>query len=93
MWSRSFSSNNEPGDRVEFDESIAEIEMGKITIDIITPEAGFIQEFVVKQGDTVEPGMKVAIISKSGEGATTHVTPSIFNLEHINFSYKENHII
>ncbi|KAI3711136.1 hypothetical protein L2E82_41005 [Cichorium intybus] len=86
MWSRSFSSNNgilffylfEPGDRVEFDESIAEIETGKITIDIITPEAGFIQEFLVKQGDIVEPGMKVAIISKSGEGATTHVTSSIF---------------
>ncbi|KVI09379.1 2-oxoacid dehydrogenase acyltransferase, catalytic domain-containing protein [Cynara cardunculus var. scolymus] len=62
-----------PGDRVEIDEPIAQIETDKVTIDVASPEAGFIQE----EGDTVEPGTKVAIISKSGgEGATTHVAPS-----------------
>ncbi|XP_024986269.1 dihydrolipoyllysine-residue succinyltransferase component of 2-oxoglutarate dehydrogenase complex 2, mitochondrial-like [Cynara cardunculus var. scolymus] len=66
-----------PGDRVEIDEPIAQIETDKVTIDVASPEAGFIQEFVAKEGDTVEPGTKVAIISKSGgEGATTHVAPS-----------------
>ncbi|KAI3745392.1 hypothetical protein L1987_58503 [Smallanthus sonchifolius] len=65
-----------PGDRVEVDEPIAQIETDKVTIDVASPEAGVIQEFVAKEGDTVEPGMKIAIISKSGEGVTTHVAPS-----------------
>lgn len=64
-----------PGDRVEVDEPIAQIETDKVTIDVASPEAGVIQEFVAKEGDTVEPGTKVAIISKSGEGVTTHVAP------------------
>ncbi|EYU18936.1 hypothetical protein ABFS82_04G185500 [Erythranthe guttata] len=64
-----------PGDRVEIDEPIAQIETDKVTIDVNSPEAGVIQEFIAKEGDTVEPGTKVAIISKSGEGVT-HVAPS-----------------
>ncbi|XP_022028542.1 dihydrolipoyllysine-residue succinyltransferase component of 2-oxoglutarate dehydrogenase complex 2, mitochondrial isoform X1 [Helianthus annuus] len=58
-----------PGDRVEIDEPIAQVETDKVTIDVASPEAGIIQEFVAKEGDTVEPGTKVAIISKSAEGA------------------------
>uniref|UniRef100_A0A2P2LKB3 dihydrolipoyllysine-residue succinyltransferase n=1 Tax=Rhizophora mucronata TaxID=61149 RepID=A0A2P2LKB3_RHIMU len=57
-----------PGDRVEVDEPIAQIETDKVTIDVASPEAGVIKEFVAKEGDTVEPGVKVAVISKSGEG-------------------------
>ncbi|GJW86863.1 dihydrolipoyllysine-residue succinyltransferase component of 2-oxoglutarate dehydrogenase complex 2, mitochondrial-like protein [Tanacetum coccineum] len=58
-----------PGDRVEIDEPIAQVETDKVTIDVASPEAGIIQEFVAKEGDTVEPGTKIAIISKSAEGA------------------------
>ncbi|KAJ8766547.1 hypothetical protein K2173_023794 [Erythroxylum novogranatense] len=57
-----------PGDRVEVDEPIAQIETDKVTIDVASPEAGVIKEFVAKEGDTVEPGIKIAIISKSDEG-------------------------
>ncbi|KAE8646057.1 dihydrolipoyllysine-residue succinyltransferase component of 2-oxoglutarate dehydrogenase complex 1, mitochondrial [Cucumis sativus] len=64
-----------PGDRVELDEAIAQIETDKVTIDVTSPGAGIIQKFVAKEGDTVEPGTKVAIISKTGEGVT-HVAPS-----------------
>ncbi|XP_023524769.1 dihydrolipoyllysine-residue succinyltransferase component of 2-oxoglutarate dehydrogenase complex 1, mitochondrial [Cucurbita pepo subsp. pepo] len=64
-----------PGDRVELDEAIAQIETDKVTIDVTSPGAGIIQKFVAKEGDTVEPGTKVAVISKSGEGVT-HVAPS-----------------
>ncbi|XP_050218481.1 dihydrolipoyllysine-residue succinyltransferase component of 2-oxoglutarate dehydrogenase complex 2, mitochondrial-like [Mercurialis annua] len=64
-----------PGDRVEIDEPIAQIETDKVTIDVASPEAGVIKEFVAKEGETVEPGTKVAIISKSGEGVA-HVAPS-----------------
>ncbi|GLU23730.1 hypothetical protein SLE2022_397130 [Rubroshorea leprosula] len=64
-----------PGDRVEVDEPIAQLETDKVTIDIVSPEAGVVKELVAKEGDTVEPGTKIAIISKSGEGVA-HVAPS-----------------
>jgi 2-oxoglutarate dehydrogenase E2 component (dihydrolipoamide succinyltransferase) len=65
----------QPGDRVEVDEPIAQIETDKVTIDVASPEAGVIQKFVAKEGDTVEPGTKIAVISKSAEGVA-HVAPS-----------------
>nr|GMC47448.1 dihydrolipoyllysine-residue succinyltransferase component of 2-oxoglutarate dehydrogenase complex 1, mitochondrial-like [Ipomoea batatas] len=33
-----------PGDRVEVDEAIAQVETDKVTIDVTSPEAGVIQE-------------------------------------------------
>ncbi|KAI3951196.1 hypothetical protein MKW92_011050 [Papaver armeniacum] len=66
-----------PGDSVQIDEPIAQVETDKVTIDVASPETGVIQKFVAKEGDTVEPGTKIAVISKSGEGANvTHVAPS-----------------
>ncbi|CAO2823644.1 unnamed protein product [Amaranthus hypochondriacus] len=63
-----------PGDRVEIDEPIAQIETDKVTIDVASPEAGIIHQLVAKVGDTVEPGTKVAIILRSADHA--HVAPS-----------------
>ncbi|XP_042478502.1 dihydrolipoyllysine-residue succinyltransferase component of 2-oxoglutarate dehydrogenase complex 2, mitochondrial-like [Macadamia integrifolia] len=57
-----------PGDSVQVDEPIAQVETDKVTIDVSSPESGVIQKFVAKEGDTVEPGTKIAVISKSGEG-------------------------
>ncbi|TYI67630.1 hypothetical protein E1A91_D08G031700v1 [Gossypium mustelinum] len=57
-----------PGDSVAADEPIAQIETDKVTIDVVSPQAGVIQEYVAKEGDTVEAGAKIAVISKSGEG-------------------------
>lgn len=64
-----------PGDRVEIDEPIAQIETDKVTIDVPSPEAGVIEKFLAKEGDTVMPGTKVAVISKSAS-TDTHVAPS-----------------
>lgn len=64
-----------PGDKVAIDEPIAQIETDKVTIDVVSPQAGVIQKFVAKEGETVEPGVKIAIISKSGEGIE-QVAPS-----------------
>lgn len=64
-----------PGDRVEVDEPIAQIETDKVTIDVSSPEAGIVQQLLAKVGDTVEPGTKIAIISKSA-GDVAHVAPS-----------------
>ncbi|KAJ0971211.1 hypothetical protein J5N97_019170 [Dioscorea zingiberensis] len=63
-----------PGDRVEADEPIAQVETDKVTIDVNSPEAGVIQKFVASEGDTVTPGTKIAVISKSA--SATHVAPS-----------------
>ncbi|OVA09782.1 Biotin/lipoyl attachment [Macleaya cordata] len=64
-----------PGDSVQVDEPIAQVETDKVTIDVASPEAGVIQKFVAKEGDTVEPGTRIAVISKSADGVT-HVAPS-----------------
>ncbi|XP_068656718.1 dihydrolipoyllysine-residue succinyltransferase component of 2-oxoglutarate dehydrogenase complex 1, mitochondrial-like [Aristolochia californica] len=63
-----------PGDRVKADEPIAQIETDKVTIDVTSPEAGIIEKIVAKEGDTVVPGTKVAIISKSAAGASEVAT-------------------
>ncbi|EHA8588839.1 dihydrolipoyllysine-residue succinyltransferase component of 2-oxoglutarate dehydrogenase complex 1, mitochondrial [Cocos nucifera] len=64
-----------PGDKVEVDEPIAQVETDKVTIDVSSPEAGVIEKFVANEGDTVTPGTKVAVISKSAANVT-HVAPS-----------------
>ncbi|KAK6946932.1 Biotin/lipoyl attachment [Dillenia turbinata] len=64
-----------PGDFVQVDEPIAQVETDKVTIDVASPEAGVIQKFVANEGDTVDPGTKIAVISKSSEDVA-HVAPS-----------------
>nr|XP_051202581.1 dihydrolipoyllysine-residue succinyltransferase component of 2-oxoglutarate dehydrogenase complex 2, mitochondrial-like [Lolium perenne] len=54
-----------PGDRVEADEAIAQIETDKVTIDVSSPEAGVLEKYIASEGDTVTPGTIVAIVSKS----------------------------
>ncbi|CAJ2633950.1 unnamed protein product [Trifolium pratense] len=63
-----------PGDRVNVDEPIAQIETDKVTIDVTSPESGVILKLLANEGDTVEPGHKIAIISRSADA--THVAPS-----------------
>ncbi|KAJ3675818.1 hypothetical protein LUZ60_004860 [Juncus effusus] len=66
-----------PGDRVEADEPIAQIETDKVTMDVNSPESGVIVKFIAEEGDTVTPGTKIAVISKSAAPASdTHVAPS-----------------
>ncbi|KAF7043915.1 hypothetical protein CFC21_053213 [Triticum aestivum] len=65
-----------PGDRVEADEAIAQIETDKVTIDVSSPEAGVIEKFIASEGDTVTPGTKIAVISKSAAPSEAHVAPS-----------------
>ena len=45
-----------PGEYVEADEVIARIETDKVTVDIPTPNAGVITEYMVEEGDTVDVG-------------------------------------
>ncbi|KAK1396695.1 Histidine kinase domain-containing protein [Heracleum sosnowskyi] len=66
----------EAGDHVDIDEPIAQVETDKVTIDVASPESGIIKEFVAKEGDTVEPETKVAIILKYSEARVTFLCPS-----------------
>ncbi|KAI7987488.1 hypothetical protein LOK49_LG13G00266 [Camellia lanceoleosa] len=96
LGSRSFSSENcllwvnlsdgtlamflkKAGDHVVVDEPIAQIETDKFSY-VTSSEAGIIQKFVPAEGDTFEPGTKIPVISKSGEGVT-HVAPLATNAE------------
>ncbi len=55
----------QPGDRVEVDETIAELETDKVTVEVPAPSAGVIEDISAKEGETVGPG---AVIGSIGEG-------------------------
>jgi 2-oxoglutarate dehydrogenase E2 component (dihydrolipoamide succinyltransferase) len=55
------------GDKVERDEIIFEISTDKVDTEIPSPAAGIIQEIKVPEGETVEVGSVVAVISENGE--------------------------
>ncbi|KAL3702000.1 hypothetical protein R1sor_020022 [Riccia sorocarpa] len=54
----------QPGDSVEADEVIAQIETDKVTIDVRSSFAGTVEKVIAKVGDTVTPGTKVAIVKE-----------------------------
>jgi pyruvate dehydrogenase E2 component (dihydrolipoamide acetyltransferase) len=55
------------GDKVERDEIIFEISTDKVDTEIPSPAEGVLQQIKVPEGDTVEVGTVVAIISENGE--------------------------
>ena len=59
------------GDKVERDEIIFEISTDKVDTEIPSPADGVLQQIKVPEGDTVEVGTVVAIISENGESAGT----------------------
>jgi pyruvate dehydrogenase E2 component (dihydrolipoamide acetyltransferase) len=58
------------GDRVERDEPLFEISTDKVDSELPSPAAGVLTEILVKEGDTVEVGARVAVI-----GETTSASP------------------
>ncbi|MCQ0986836.1 2-oxoglutarate dehydrogenase complex dihydrolipoyllysine-residue succinyltransferase [Jiella marina] len=54
-----------PGDRVEQDETVAELETDKVTVEVPAPAAGVLEDIAVKEGETVGVG---AVIGAIGEG-------------------------
>ena len=62
----------QPGDTVERGEFIVELETDKVNVEIISEEAGIVQEHLAEAGDTVQVGQVIAIV---GEGAGAPATP------------------
>ena len=58
----------QPGETVERGEFIVELETDKVNVEIISEEAGVVQEHLAAEGDTVEVGQVIAIVG-AGSGA------------------------
>jgi len=51
------------GDRVEADEPLFEVSTDKVDSEVPSPAAGFLAEIVVPEGETVEVGARLAVLS------------------------------
>lgn len=61
-----------PGDAVQADEPLVELETDKVTVDVPAPAAGTLAEILVKEGETVEVG---ALLGSLGEGGAAAAAP------------------
>src|SRR4029450_12103847 len=55
------------GDRVEVDEPLFEVSTDKVDSEVPSPAAGVLAEILVPEGETVDVGTKLAVLS-DGEG-------------------------
>src|ERR1700716_2023921 len=65
------------GDQVAEDEVLFEVSTDKVDSEVPSPVSGYLSEILVPEGDTVDVGTKLAVISSeapaegsSGDGAT-----------------------
>jgi pyruvate dehydrogenase E2 component (dihydrolipoamide acetyltransferase) len=66
----------QPGDKVEADEIIAEIETDKATMELVAFESGYLQQILVGEGETVPIGTPIAMIGASADGAGAGSAPA-----------------
>ncbi len=58
-----------PGDAVQADEPLVELETDKVTLEVNAPAAGILSEVTAKDGETVAPGALLGQISTGGTAA------------------------
>ncbi|NDA46503.1 MAG: 2-oxoglutarate dehydrogenase complex dihydrolipoyllysine-residue succinyltransferase [Alphaproteobacteria bacterium] len=58
-----------PGDAVQADEPLVELETDKVTLEVNAPAAGILAEVTAKDGETVAPGALLGQISTGGAAA------------------------
>ncbi len=58
------------GDSVAADEMLCELETDKVSVEVPAPAAGVLSEILANEGDTVEAGGKLAVMS-GGDGAAS----------------------
>ena len=63
----------QPGDSVEVDEPLVELETDKVTLEVNATSAGILSEIVVAEGENVEVG---ALLGTIGEGNGKAATPA-----------------
>jgi pyruvate dehydrogenase E2 component (dihydrolipoamide acetyltransferase) len=62
------------GDHVSADETIVEISTDKVDTEVPSPATGVVTEILVAEGETVDVGTRIAVIS-SGDGAAAEAAP------------------
>src|SRR5215469_15242152 len=67
------SWHKKPGDSVNRDENLVDIETDKVVLEVPAPVSGVLKEIRVKDGTTVGAGQVIAILE---EGAATAATPA-----------------
>ncbi len=63
-----------PGDRVEADEMLCELETDKVSVEVPSPGAGTLAEILAKEGNTVEAGGKLAVLSSGSDEGMAQAT-------------------
>ncbi|WP_113913226.1 2-oxoglutarate dehydrogenase complex dihydrolipoyllysine-residue succinyltransferase [Roseovarius dicentrarchi] len=63
-----------PGDKVEADEMLCELETDKVSVEVPAPGAGTLSEILADEGETVQAGGKLAVLSTSSDAAVAQAT-------------------
>jgi 2-oxoglutarate dehydrogenase E2 component (dihydrolipoamide succinyltransferase) len=59
------------GDSVAQDEMLCELETDKVSVEVPSPAAGTLCDILAQEGDTVQAGGKIAVLSGSADGTIT----------------------
>ncbi|MCU1467764.1 MAG: sucB, partial [Actinomycetia bacterium] len=63
------------GEQIAADEPFFEVSTDKVDSEVPAPQAGFVTEIVVQEGETVPVGARLAVISDQAGGAATAAAP------------------
>lgn len=69
------------GDPVSTDEVIVELETDKVSVEVTSPNSGYISEIKTKEGETVEVGSQLGSISQSQSKKTTNIEKEVITSE------------
>ena len=64
-----------PGDRVDVDEMLCELETDKVTVEVPSPAAGELSEIVASEGETVGVDALLATITEVGQAGPEETKP------------------
>ena len=68
--------HKKPGERIEKDETLLEIGTDKVDTDVPSPAGGVVTEILVAEGETVDVGTLLAVISDEKEEAPKAPEPA-----------------
>lgn len=64
-----------PGDKIEQDESVLEVATDKVDTEVPSTHGGILKEILAKQGEVIQVGKPIAIISTEGEDDNSSIVP------------------
>lgn len=65
-----------PGDKIEADQTVAEMMTDKATVEVPSPTAGVVKELKLKEGDVVEVGNVMLVIDTDGGAVAKEEAPA-----------------